>query len=229
LPPLAAPEARIAFFLFFARRLEREGKQISDLFLETPLVNRKGRQVFMNWRMTTQCVVFSVLVASAASGGTGFLESGVFRLDLEAPEVLSISLAEAYPPEAAEVAFQVQFSEAVSPVALDDFHLETDSEEMLRMPFLRGLTGTGSERTVFVSTGEMAGELGLQFTDIDYSVCDAFLNPVMGGAASGMLHTVVTVTHVPLLQGTGNLLLAALLAAAAMAMLAKGSIRQQEK
>ncbi len=117
--------------------------------------------------------------------------SAPFALDTRAPAVASIQLAGTPAADSRAVAFEVEFSETVGPVAADDFELET-SGEIEVAPTIAGVTGGGANYTVSVQTGSMAGGLGIAFADADASVVDAGRNPVSGGGASGLVHAVDT-------------------------------------
>jgi hypothetical protein len=103
------------------------------------------------------------------------------------PAVVSITHLDPTPTAALTVRFRVTFSEAVTGVDKTDFTLTLTGD--IRYPYVSGVSGTGSTRTVTVNTGHQNGTLRLDVVDND-SILDAALNPLGGvGAGNGNFTT----------------------------------------
>ena len=83
----------------------------------------------------------------------------VWRL---APRVLSISRSGTSPTTAGSVGFSLTFSESVGVIGASAFQLVTSG---LSGASITGITGSGTTRTVTVSTGTGSGLVGLNLTD----------------------------------------------------------------
>jgi hypothetical protein len=121
---------------------------------------------------------FTVKVTDAAANSSS--ESFTWTIDLTPPSVSSITLASTNPTNASSVDFTVTFSEAVTDVDASDFHLAVTG---VTGTSITNVIGSGTTRTVTVSTGSGNGTIRLDVVD-DNSIIDAAGNP-LGGSGLG--------------------------------------------
>ena len=119
-------------------------------------------------------------LGTAGFGNGDFYAGETYIIDKVNPTVVSINRGNSNPIIATSVDFIVKFSEPVSGVTLDDFHLiATD----LINPAITYLGGSDDTYIVSVDTGIGSGTLKVDFVDND-NIFDAALNP-LGGEGSG--------------------------------------------
>ncbi len=125
----------------------------------------------------------------------------VFSVDTENPRVASILRDGANPTSAASVQFLVTFTEPVNNVDAADFALALDG---ITGASITGITGTGANRTVTVSTGSGDGTIGLGLA-ANPTISDLVGNPLQNTTVIGDNETytinrsapTVTVTATP--------------------------------
>lgn len=90
---------------------------------------------------------------------TAICDMGAFEYDPVSPTVVSITRLDASPTNAATVRYQVNFSEPVSGVGMDDFSLDVSGA--ISGAAIGSMSGSGATYTITASTGSGAGSLRL--------------------------------------------------------------------
>jgi hypothetical protein len=122
----------------------------------------------------------NVPLGGAGANNGNYTSGQTYTIDRVAPQVLSSVLANASPTKLASVSFTVTFSESVTGVDAADFYL---TRVGITGGAITAISGSGSTRTVTVSTGSDSGELRLNVIDND-TIVDAAGNK-LGGTGAG--------------------------------------------
>ncbi|MFO0876683.1 MAG: Ig-like domain-containing protein [Gemmataceae bacterium] len=114
-----------------------------------------------------------------AGGGNGNANGATYTLDKQLPSVSSITRLDGSPTNAAQVRFQVSFSEAVSGVDVTDFA----ASGLVGASVASVSSSSSSVYVVTLNTGSNSGVLALHLNDDD-TITDQVGNP-LGGSGAG--------------------------------------------
>jgi subtilisin-like proprotein convertase family protein len=117
----------------------------------------------------------------SAGGGFDWPEIEVTLPASPVPEVFSITRANADPANTSSVDFDVEFTEDVSGVDTSDFSLTTTG---VTGAAITGVTGSGTDYTVTVATGDESGTIQCRLIDDDSITSDA-TSTALGTAGAG--------------------------------------------
>ena len=119
--------------------------------------------------------------------GATFNTGEVYTVDKTAPTVTSIVRANPNPTNAASVSFTVTFSESVTGAAVGNFSISATG---VTGASVTSVTGTGTTRSVTISTGSGDGSLRLDLTVFTPAISDAVGNSVSAAFTTGESYTV---------------------------------------
>jgi hypothetical protein len=149
---------------------------------------------------------YDVYVVAQDNQGNLQADGAVVRLDLSStdnlPNIASIIISGSPADTATSIDFNIVFSDEVDNVSVDDFTATLVRGETNQAPNITGLTGTGKNYTVSVSTGVTLGDLRLDLND-GTDVIDENSN-IPTAYTTGEEHTIDTNNVPTVTEATNN-------------------------